>query len=57
VDYAVNRKYFITRRLSPVKYGKKFVNGNIGPWAQFYQQKFSGPSPGVDFIKQFAPYA
>jgi hypothetical protein len=31
VDYAVNRKYFITRLLSPVKYGKKFVNGKIGP--------------------------
>jgi hypothetical protein len=29
VDNPVNRKYFITRPLSPVKYGKKFVNGNI----------------------------
>jgi hypothetical protein len=31
VDYAVNRKYFITRLLSPVKYSKKYANGNIGP--------------------------
>jgi hypothetical protein len=30
VDYAVNRKYFITRQLSVVIHVEKFVNGNIG---------------------------
>jgi hypothetical protein len=34
VDYAVNRKYFITRRLSPVNHGKKSVVDNIGPSTQ-----------------------
>jgi hypothetical protein len=38
VDYAVNRKYFITRLYSPIKYGKKFVNGNIGPSMQVKTQ-------------------
>ena len=37
MDYAVNRKYFIMRLLSPVKYGKKFVNGNIGPRCKIWE--------------------
>jgi hypothetical protein len=36
VDYAVNRKYFITRQLSVIIHVEKFVNGNIGPCTYFF---------------------
>jgi hypothetical protein len=31
VDLPVNHNIFLTRQLSPVNYGKKSVNDNIGP--------------------------